>query len=470
MDERDRIIEELLKREIVIEPDVLPYIIERGGVNYVSDFANRYGSLGYVTVKDINNTTKSEKKAENKIGGKASASEYDWNYEILLTANVHMEATGSAEDFHNLFLDRFEKLHSILKHRRALVNARRISKLSDGYVATIGMVNDVRRTSSGRTIFEIEDPTGTLTCMIRGNVFLLKDEVIGVRGKYNSSKRIMYLDKEEDIIRPDVRWVREKRKINENLSVAIISDTHVGSKTFIRERWEKFLNWLKSGEDEAGTVKYLIIAGDLVDGIGVYPNQEEELEITDIFKQYEVFAEYLKEVPDYVKVMAIPGNHDIVRNAEPQPALPKEIRDMFDSNVVFLSNPAMVSIHGYKFTIYHGASLNNLVELIPGMDYQKTDKIMEYMLKFRHLSPVYGEKVPIVPYDRDYLVMDPQPDVLVTGHVHAFSYGIYKGIHMVNASTWQKQTKYQKMMNFNPDPGKVAILNMNRDEMIVKSF
>jgi DNA polymerase II small subunit len=273
----------------------------------------------------------------------------------------------------------------------------------------------------------------------------------------------------DEIVRPGVMGNRN-RKIKEDISVAIISDVHVGSKTFIRERWEKFLEWLKRGEGEAGKIKYLLIAGDVVDGIGVYPHQEEELDILDIFDQYEALARYLDEVPDYIKTVIIPGNHDIVRNAEPQPALPDEIAKMFSGDVELLSNPSMFSIHGYNFIMYHGASLNNLVELIPGMDYQKTSDIMQYMLEMRHLSPVYGEKVPIVPTPRDYLVIDRVPDVLITGHVHIFSYKMYRGVHMVNASAWQEQTKYQKMMNFNPDPGKVAILNLKEDRMSVKAF
>ncbi len=488
MNEREAVINELLKHEIIAEPEVVSYIIERGGIKYVREIVEKYGHLGYITYEDIlprapvvSETTASGGSAlqvtavqeirggegEKSSFSKPVAGEYDWDFQVILDASVNMKASGDADDFRKLFEDRYMRLRNIITRRVSMRGARSIANLKDGEVATVGIVYETRPTSTGKLMFELEDPTGTVRCLYSGSEIVLNDEVIGVRGRYSRSKGLIFV---KEIVKPDVPYSRKNRRIEENISVAIISDVHIGSNTFLKERWEKFLRWLKSGKDGSETVKYLLIAGDLVDGIGVYPNQEEELEIHDIFQQYEALARYLEDLPDYIMTVMIPGNHDIVRNAEPQPALPGEIRKLFNGKVEFLSNPAVFSIHGYKFTLYHGGSLNSLVELIPGVDYDMTDKMMEYMLKVRHLAPVYGDKVPIVPLPRDFLVIEDVPDVLVTGHVHTFAYGIYKGVHLVNASTWQEQTKYQKMMNFNPDPGKVAILNLHEDRMYIREF
>ena len=474
MDEEKAILSELFEHDILVSPEVVRYIMDKGGRRYLGEFIEKYGSYGYIDGSDIASEIKSpgsgavqnHELRSSGVSKRPPAAEYDWDYKVIMDASMNMKATGGTEDFHRLFVNRYEKLYPILRSRGALRNARAIDRLENGAVAVIGMVNDLRRTNTGKLLFELEDPAGTITCFYSGSEVILNDEVIGVTGNYKKSRNTLYV---KEVVFPEVGWVTKNRKIKEMISAAIISDTHVGSKTFLEKRWLKFIKWLKEGEGEAGIIKYLIIAGDLVDGIGVYPHQEDELEILDIFEQYQKLAEYLSELPDYIKVITIPGNHDMVRNAEPQPVLPKEIRDMF-TNTEFLSNPAMVSLHGYKFLVYHGASLNNLVELIPGVDYQQTGKMMKYMLKVRHLSPVYGEKVPIVPLPEDYLVIDTVPDVLVTGHVHTFSYEIHKSIHLINASTWQEQTKYQKMMNFNPDPGKVAVIDFSRDEVFVKEF
>ena len=49
----------------------------------------------------------------------------------------------------------------------------------------------------------------------------------------------------------------------------LISDVHVGSDTFLETCWNKFADWLSDSDHS-----YLLIAGDLVDGIGIYPGQE----------------------------------------------------------------------------------------------------------------------------------------------------------------------------------------------------
>ena len=60
-------------------------------------------------------------------------------------------------------------------------------------------------------------------------------------------------------------------------------------------------------------INYLVIAGDVVDGIGIFPGQDKELAISDIYEQYEKAAQYLNAVPKHIKIIISPGNHDAVR-------------------------------------------------------------------------------------------------------------------------------------------------------------
>ena len=62
----------------------------------------------------------------------------------------------------------------------------------------------------------------------------------------------------------------------------------------------------------ASKVKYVIIAGDLVDGVGIYPSQQEELEIKEIVAQYEEFCRLIKQIPADKQIIICPGNHDAV--------------------------------------------------------------------------------------------------------------------------------------------------------------
>jgi DNA polymerase II small subunit len=46
----------------------------------------------------------------------------------------------------------------------------------------------------------------------------------------------------------------------------------------------------------------------------------------------------------------------------------------------------------------------------------------------------------------------------------------YRDISLINASAWQKQTNYQKMRNFNPDPGKVILADLQSRGFNILSF
>jgi DNA polymerase II small subunit len=58
----------------------------------------------------------------------------------------------------------------------------------------------------------------------------------------------------------------------------------------------------------------------------------------------------------------------------------------------------------------------------------------------------------------------------VTGHVHAAGMENYRGVVLINASTWQSQTDYQRMMNFQPEPARVAVVDLGSLEWRTVSF
>ena len=221
----------------------------------------------------------------------------------------------------------------------------------------------------------------------------------------------------------------------------------------------------------AGKIKYLVIPGDVVDGIGIYPNQEKELSITDVYRQYEVLAEQLQLIPDHISIIMQPGNHDAVRPAEPQPTFEKEIQDLFSGkNITFIGNPCYFSLHGVEILSYHGQSLLDFATNIQGLKYNEPVEIMKNMLKKHHLAPAYGGYTPLAPEHIDYMVIDKIPDIFVTGHVHLAKIGEYRGVTLINSSSWQAQTSYQKMLNFIPDPAKVPIANLKNGNVTMMDF
>src|SRR5207253_9113988 len=136
--------------------------------------------------------------------------------------------------------------------------------------------------------------------------------------------------------------------------VAFLSDTRVGCRPFLEEKWSKVSAWLGGADEVARSIRYLVVSGDVVDGIGVYPRQDEELTIDDIYGQYEALARMIAALPDRLAVVMLPGNHDAVRPAEPQPAFPMSIQKLFDSNVIFAGTPSLLSLEGARVLAYHG--------------------------------------------------------------------------------------------------------------------
>ena len=271
----------------------------------------------------------------------------------------------------------------------------------------------------------------------------------------------------EDIIYPDVP-LRKPKKAELPVYAALISDLHVGSKMFMKDPFEHFIRWLKGKvgnrqlREIASHIKYLIIAGDIVDGVGIYPKQIEELEIDDIYRQYEAAAKIIEEIPEYMEIIMIPGNHDACRRALPQPAILKEYAEpIYEARKIhLLGNPCMVSLHGVKVLVMHGRSLDDVISTVPRMSFERPDEAMKFLLQCRHLAPTYGSRTLIASEPMDHLVIEELPDIFHAGHVHMMRYSSYRGITVINSGAWQEQTEYQREMGHTPNPGIAPIIDL----------
>ena len=342
-------------------------------------------------------------------------------------------------------------------------------------VEIIGLVNDIRSTASGHWLIELEDTTGTFPCLVMKDRDiadlvdeLLMDECIAVSGSLADDSGIVFVDA---IHFPDVPRTHRPSTADRHVQAALVSDVHVGSQEFLADAWGRFADWLHT--EEAEHVEYLLIAGDMVEGVGVYPGQDEELDVVDIYEQYEAFAEHLKQVPGDVEIVMIPGNHDAVRLAEPQPGFDEELREIMsvhDPRIV--SNPAMVDVEGVSILMYHGVSLDEVIAELPEekASYDEPHRAMYQLLKKRHVAPQFGGKTRVAPEERDYLVVDDVPDVFHTGHVHKLGWGKYHNVLAVNSGCWQAQTDFQRSVNIDPDAGYAPILDLDTLEMTVRKF
>ena len=404
------------------------------------------------------------------------ARDHESGLEVISDMSGNSTCEGTTSDFVSYFQDRYDKIAKMLRQRRDLRNNIPVERIRPGQaeVQLIGMVVETQTTRNGHKLIEVEDSTGAVRCLVRADEkqlmafadTLVRDEVIGVIGQASNKGDLIFL---ESIIRPDLPRPdpNEKKGADVPLMAAFLSDIHVGSDTFLDEPWEKMLRWLngegttKRERDAAGRVKYLVLPGDLVDGVGIYPGQQDELTIPDIYDQYGAFGDWLKAIPDWVDVVVQPGNHDASRPAEPQPAFTQDVKDRFDHHDArFLANPSWFSMHGVKTLGYHGSSLIDFATSVTNLEYEKPLPTMKQMLQSRHLAPLYGERTPVAPEHEDYLVINDVPDLFITGHVHVPGIENYRGVQMVNCGTWQSQTLYQKMLNFTPEPAKMPLIDL----------
>ncbi len=401
------------------------------------------------------------------------AADRDADVRILRDITGRSTCEGTLEDFTRYFRHRFHVLRTMLRGRRELSGAQDIAKArkSTREVRIIGMVADVRPTKNGHRILEIEDDTDQVAVLVPADSGLaaetvVMDEVLGVVGTANDRGLVIA----HALVRPDIPTTRPFHGTKDHVRAAFMSDIHVGSRTFLEDRWTKVSTWLGSDDGVAASIRYLVVSGDVVDGIGVYPRQDEELTIDDIYGQYEALARMIAALPDRLSVIMIPGNHDAVRPAEPQPAFPQSIQKLFDSNVIFAGNPSLLSLEGVRVLAYHGRSMDDLVSAMPGMSYARPIEAMKAMLRMRHLAPIYGGKTPIAPEAEDHLIVEEVPDIFATGHVHSAGVDAYRGVVLVNSSTWQAQTPYQKMRNIDPMPARLPIVDLANGNAIIREF
>lgn len=399
------------------------------------------------------------------------------------------------DDFVQYFKKRYEALKGILILREQLQSSlsinRILTKPAKESVALIGLVKEKNITKNGNIMFTIEDVTGEIKVLVtktKEDVYenaseVMLDEVIGITGV--TGNKIVFSN---NLFFPDISVSNELKKAPEESYVAFISDIHVGLNLFLEKDFENFITFLngeygtKVHQDIASKLNYLFLVGDLVEGIGIYPDQEKDLYIKDVTLQYDKLVEYLRKIPKRIKIIVCAGNHDPLRLAEPQPPLDKKYASKLYEmdNVIFVSNPAVVNIHsskdfvGFNVLMYHGGSFPYFadnISTIRGKGGQKrTDLIMKYLLQRRHLAPTHGSTLYVPESSFDPLVIDSVPDFFVSGHLHTLTTANYRNVTLINCGCWAEQSADMERRGIVPEPSKVPIVNLKTREVKILNF
>lgn len=418
-----------------------------------------------------------EKKKHKQIGGVKILSMFSTPSQKL---NVN--------NFVQYFKSRFIQLRKMLQENSGLINLISIGKIfgnRQGF-SLIGMVSSKRITKNKNLLLEIEDLTGKIKVIINQNKEGLYkeaenislDSVIGFKGSGN--KDIMFAN---EIFFPDAFISKRKKSPKEEYAL-FIGDLHFGSKLFLKTSFLKFIDYLNGkvpNTPEVSKIKYIFIVGDLITGIGNYPHQERDLAIYDLEEQFLGVSKLLGKIPKSINIIACPGNHDGVRLMEPQPIFDEKYAwPLYNlKNLILVTNPSVVNIGGFenfeglKVLMYHGMSFpyyaNNIPKLVKQRAMNKPEEIMKYLLKLRHLAPTQGS-VQYFPQEKDNLVIDPVPDIFLSGHTHKSGVTYYNNILLISVSCWEAMTPYQEKFGNLPDHCKVPMLNLKTRQLKILDF
>ena len=417
----------------------------------------------------------------------------------LFYADTKPDKKIEVKDFTYHFRARYQSLQKILMARPELQsNLMSINKISSDRqsLSIIGIVSEKRVTKNKNLMIRFEDLTGEVTGLVKvdkEDLFskaseLQLDDVVGIKASGNRDMIFIH-----DILFPDA-FIFEKTRFDEDISVGFLSDMHCGSNRHLEKSIGRFLEWINSDDENVKKIKYIFIVGDNVDGVGIFPGQEDVLKLKSMKEQYTLLASYLKKIPKNITMFMCPGQHDAVRVAEPQPIIGRQYAEELYGieNLILVTNPCLVKLveksevrggfnsskqgleKEFKVLMYHGASIHSFINEIKELRDMKAHrcpaKAVKHMLKRRHLAPVHGDVVYIPNADVDPMVIQEVPNILCTGEVHRLDIENYNGVLIITGSCWQAQTPFEEKVGNIPDPAKLPVFNLKTGELKIFDF
>ena len=136
----------------------------------------------------------------------------------------------------------------------------------DYEVTIVGLATEMRWTKNKKLMFVIEDETAQIKCLLSppsdaSNVHpaldgLMDDDVVGVTGSFSVGEGDPIFFVNNNHLPPLGTHSKSMATEDQAVSAAFLSDTHVGSVTFLGPQWEKMITWFNS-DPLAKTIKYL---------------------------------------------------------------------------------------------------------------------------------------------------------------------------------------------------------------------
>lgn len=448
-----------------------------------NDVSSKYNTIK-LEEKRESNLGKSEEITTRRIEKKENLKQKP-SPDVVIKRDIPERSSDkpNVETFRQLFLNRYKKLSEILKNNiqeqetilKQNLSSTEIPEDKNGIL--IGMVQDTRVLHTNKFVIQLENPDSevlTRCVMVQDSKNfpeyrnILRDSVIGIKGvlpkKYHGGNVTAFWGK--DIIRPSFNPIKFN-STTESYKILFIADTHFGSKNFIRSIFAKLIQFLSlkslttQYEKIASEISTVMILGDLIEGVGLFPDQKDEIQFHSLQSQYEGLSMLLKEIPKNIEIIIIPGEHDATHVPNPQPAIDKQIgKELLKlPNLKSHGNPLWLTIEEMTILAFHGQVNDILFEKHFHFDPLKPIIGIKQLLEYRHLYPEYGTFNPITPYKKDYLIIDEVPDVIVSGHFHQAHFEEYKGVKILTCGSFQREHNKKNKNIINESLGKFPMLD-----------
>ncbi len=203
--------------------------------------------------------------------------------------------------------------------------------------------------------------------------------------------------------------------VGKEFILAFIGDTHIGSKFSRLDFLVDFYEYAK----EVG-VKYVIHAGDIIDGVNVYNTQMSQLSRFTIDDQIE---EVINSYPNLLKTYVIGGNHDLKEYQKGHSTHPLKVISDRRKDIIWIGD--------FYSRLQLGRShiFIDVVHPSGGMAYALSYKQQKYIEKLSS-----GNK----------------PNILLFGHYHTAFYMEYRNIHSFQVGCFQDSNDLTTRLGIQP--------------------
>lgn len=392
------------------------------------------------------------------------------NFEVETLTPDNLKITEQIT-WRNYYHSKFENVSKILKQRLEGPTVKIRDLIGERHVYTYGIIDSVFITKNGNLFIELSDTTGQVKCILSKSnpqfkefsQILMPEDIIAIEGTYNKDTGFLFIDK---IILPEI--FLSPRAPTVSGEILFIGDLHFGSKFTNLDKISRFIQYVK---EKSKDIKAIVINGDLLDGIGVYPEQEKEQLVLEgkLLCSPILQAEFMKKVfldnlPVEIPIFILPGNHEVpfVPSVYPQYIFQQM---SLPPNIHFVSNPSWLNIGGISILLYHGNTLVSMATRV-GIKISELSKVVTVTLRKRHLGCSQGDRqAKIMPSEEDYLYIHKVPDIVVVSHTHMAFTSEYKNIKIVNPGTFQGATPYTIRMGVDVTPPSFARLSLSTKEV-----